>query len=465
MKIGPLIENLLDISQKPKTDFALHMHMSPSGLSKIIVGTRLPLQKEKKAFCRQAASYFSEAVWKTNCYVELEALFPLIYNFTTKLELAQFIAQALEYSLDLEYAAENSENIDFPDREVCYVGIESTLNMLCIIVSNHVRQCHDHEKLDFYSTLPLFSNVSPDLFDRLRISGLSARPGLSYHQILDSNFLSSESSMIGLDFIYAVSNMQLYGDVTLWEADRKHFLTFLLIRGRCLMVFNTYLDGSPAMAVINHKSYLVNYYNAMMMRGMKQITFSGREALEIMKSDINFIDNLIKSGVKAVYSAISIGYMLDEKDLKNFNANATVKRKILKLFNHIMSSDAIFYVSIDAMMDFYRTGKLNVPLLGIVDIPQEERVPYLQRLSNYLIEPKKIQVLNTNMPKLTILHGFDFTIIYHTDSDFSFEKLSFIRSNAIYNGLNQEIESGRMKVLPFTDELWTTFLKGLHVPK
>ena len=46
MKAGQLINSLFEISGVSKTDFAIFMNMSPSGLSKILTGSRLPPQKE-----------------------------------------------------------------------------------------------------------------------------------------------------------------------------------------------------------------------------------------------------------------------------------------------------------------------------------------------------------------------------------------------------------------------------------
>ncbi|WP_349948745.1 hypothetical protein ABFV83_10120 [Lacrimispora sp. BS-2] len=42
MKTGKLLEELIEIAQSPKTDFAISMNMTPSGLSKILKGRRLP---------------------------------------------------------------------------------------------------------------------------------------------------------------------------------------------------------------------------------------------------------------------------------------------------------------------------------------------------------------------------------------------------------------------------------------
>lgn len=159
MRTGLLIEKLIAVSQSSKTNFARYMNMSPSGLSKILTGNRLPLQKEKKAFCRQAAAYFSRALFGPKCYAKLEDIFPIIYDFSTRQELEQFLSQSLQYAMDMEYAAENNISLDFPDREESFLGARSSLNMLCIMISDHIT-LGGKEPLALYTNLPMFSNAS-----------------------------------------------------------------------------------------------------------------------------------------------------------------------------------------------------------------------------------------------------------------------------------------------------------------
>ena len=53
MSTAQLLVKLIDIARIPKTDFALNMHMTPSGLSKILTGKRLPNLKEKKTLAER----------------------------------------------------------------------------------------------------------------------------------------------------------------------------------------------------------------------------------------------------------------------------------------------------------------------------------------------------------------------------------------------------------------------------
>ena len=80
MKAGQLINSLFEISGVSKTDFAIFMNMSPSGLSKILTGSRLPPQKEKRQFCNQSASFFCDALWGGIALRACNRCFPLSMN-------------------------------------------------------------------------------------------------------------------------------------------------------------------------------------------------------------------------------------------------------------------------------------------------------------------------------------------------------------------------------------------------
>ncbi|HBD00533.1 MAG TPA: hypothetical protein DC053_16135, partial [Lachnoclostridium sp.] len=84
MKTGKLLEDLIDIAQTPKTDFAISMNMTPSGLSKILKGGRLPFLKEKRVFSRQAAAYFAEVLYGHGCYLKFMHIFPVLYDFSSR---------------------------------------------------------------------------------------------------------------------------------------------------------------------------------------------------------------------------------------------------------------------------------------------------------------------------------------------------------------------------------------------
>ena len=127
MRTGPLLEELIRIAQISKTDFAISMHMSPSGLSKILTGKRLPSPREKRMFGKQAANDLANAIYCDNCYLKFKNIFPVLYDFTSKYELAMFLADAIGYALDRDFSAQNGENTNYPDREFSFLG-EKTID-------------------------------------------------------------------------------------------------------------------------------------------------------------------------------------------------------------------------------------------------------------------------------------------------------------------------------------------------
>ena len=465
MKIGPMIENLLGIVQKPKAEFAVWMHMSPSGLSKILSGHRLPTLKEKRDFCRQAADFIAEAGWGYECRIRFEPLFPILYDFASAYELACFLEQALSYALDAEYAADNNEAFDAPDRAACYLGEGSALNMLCVLLSVYARG-NGIESFELYSSLPLFDSASLDLFNRLRLSGLAGHARPAFHQFMEAASPAAEPPALDTAFLTTLTGLQQHVDLTLWTACHDvASLPFLLLKGHFLLAFSNLMDGTPVMTLIRGKSYVSSFFNTLMKKDIKKISLSGEEAKEAFQRDPDpaFADQLLGGGIDTVFNAISIGYLLRDSDLDRAEDAVSAKRPMIRLFRHVLTTKAKFYVTIDAMLAFYRTGKLTLPLTGIVRIPREERVAYLSRFNDFLGPEyhEKIVILNSMMPYLTLLLSKDYALIYLTDSECRYEKLHILPGEALRRGMEGDLASGRLNPLPFSVDLWASFLNDM----
>ena len=138
---------------------------------------------------------------------------------------------------------------------------------------------------------------------------------------------------------------------------------------------------------------------------------------------------------------------------------------MIKLFRHILESNTPIYTTQDTTEYFYRSGKLVVPLTGIIKTPHQQRLPYLSRLRAYLGNrpPDSIIILNPNMPKLAILQTSECSILYLTDGQFKNERFHILRTDAVQRGLNIELSSGRFNHLPLGEEIWSTLLQELHI--
>ncbi len=463
MKTGILLEKLINIAQAPKIDFALSMNMAPSGLSKILTGKRLPFLKEKRMFSRQAAEYFAEALYGYNCYLKFDPVFPVIYNFHSKYELELFLSDALEYALDQDFAIENDENRDYPDKESGFLGKKKVLNMFCIIVSDYVVN-HDDTPLEFYSTLPLFCRFYADIFRRVVIASPKKQNQISFNHFFNISSFEVSYDEYNMDVLLSIAQVQQYYDLNLWKIPEKMKQLFLLLKGNFLFVFNIQMDGTPFMSFITHKSYLAAFFNSLMKKDMKKISYNRSEAIAALEADPSFIDRLIHKKIDAVYNFISIGYLVSRQEMDAITDNEILKESILKLFHSIMTGEALFCVTVDAMMHFCATGKAIVPLLGAVDIPHTQRISYLQRFDDYITQENasKIKILNYELPNIAVLCFRGLSIVYVVDNEGRVEKMHYFETDMLNNILGMEIADRNMKTMEFSPDLWDTYMDELQ---
>lgn len=458
MKTGILLEQLISISQMPKTDFAISMNMTPSGLSKILTGRRLPVVKEKRSISEQAAHYFADAIYSPGCYLKFRGIFPVIYDFNSKLELEIFLEAAIAYALERDFALENNESIDYPDKEVSYMGKNSVLNLFCIIVSDYVVDDREIPQ-EFYSTLPLFDQPLGDTFKRVKVTDSERQKSISFHHFFDPSLLGPSHNILS-----AVVNAQKYVDLSLWEMTKKISHRFLLLKGKFLLLFSLMLDGTPLMTLISHRSYISLFFNALMTMDAKKISFSGVEAREALEKDPSFLKKLANARVDAVYNFISIGYLLKGKDMETAAGGQDVKKYILNFFNNVLTKETTFFVTVDAMVAFSATGKAIVPLIGVIDFAPGERVPYLERFNSFINENtrSKIRLINSDLPKVAVfcLQGLNF--IYMIDPAYQSEKIHCFPSNQIHESLSAGIAKGTIKMLEFSPDLWDNYIGELQ---
>jgi hypothetical protein len=457
MRIGLLLEELIDIAQTAKTDFAISMNMAPSGLSKILKGGRLPFIKEKRTFSRRAATYFAESLYSYHCYLKFLPLFPVIYDFSSKYELEMFLSCALEYAIDKDFEYENDGKPVLLDREASFLGKKNILNLFCVLVSDHITSGNDIP-LEFYSTLPLSDHLYFDIFHRIKIANTKKQENIPFNHFINMSCLETPSTDYNLGTLATIARAQKYLDLNLWEINEEIGNPFLLLMGQFLMLFSIQLDGTPLMTFITQKSYLTTFYNSLIRKNTRKISYDGKEARAALANDPSLLFRLTNGPVDAVYNFISIGYLIHEKEMKNIDSDEVVKKAILELFHRILTEETDFYVNIDAMIGFQSSGHAIIPLLGTVDIPLEERISYLKRFDSYIHKDNvnKIRIVNSELPKVAVLCSKGMSIIYLTDNDS--EKIHYFRTDMINNNLKKEIAENNMKIMDFSVDLWNNFL-------
>lgn len=459
MKTGKLLEDLIDIAQTPKTDFAISMNMTPSGLSKILKGGRLPLLKEKRVFSRQAAAYFAEVLYGHGCYLKFMQIFPVLYDFSSRYELEMFLAYAIEYALDHDFDEENNGNLGYPDREASFLGTKTILNMFCVLVSDHIMNNHDIP-LEFYSTLPIFDHSYSDIFQRIKISNAWKRERAPFNQFFDMSAIEVSAGDNKSNLLSYIVKAQEYVDLNLWKITNEMNCFFLLLKGQFLLIFSLQLDGMPLMTFVSHKGYLNIFFNSLVKKDAKKISYSGREAAAALETDPSILTRLKDKHVEAVYNFISIGYLVREKDLEPVNGKEVSKRAVLELFHRILDKETIFYVTMDAMIGFGSTGKAIVPLFGAINFPPVERIPYLQRFNTFINDKSsdKVRIVNSEQPKAAVFCLKGLNLIYTIDHDYKTEKIHCFETDKFNDMLSRVTSESTMKLLDFSPDLWRAYL-------
>lgn len=459
MKTGKLLEDLIEIADIPKTDFAISMNMTPSGLSKILKGGRLPFLKEKRAFCRQAAAYFAEVLYGHGCYLKFMHIFPVIYDFSSRYELEMFLSYAIEYAFDKDFDEENNGNMSYPDREASFLGKKTILNMFCVLISDHIMGSHDLP-LEFYSTLPLFDRYYSDIFQRVKIANPRKGERAVFNHFFDMTSLETSSGDYNTGLLSSIVRAQEYVDLNLWKTTKEMNCLFLLLKGQFLLLFSLQLDGMPLMSFVTHKGYLSVFFNSLMRNDARKISYSGREAAAALEADPSIPSRVMDRHMEAVYNFISIGYLVGEKDLGPAGGREVAKRAVLELFHRILDKDTIFLVTVDAMLGFCSTGKAIVPLFGAVDFLPEERIPYLRRFNSFINDKSsdKVRIVNSEQPKAAVFCLKGLNLIYMIDHDYKEEKVHCFETDLFHEILSRETSDNTMKLLDFSPDLWETYL-------
>lgn len=455
---GVLLETLINISKISKTDFAIYLNMAPSGLSKILNGSRLPYSKEKKQFSRMAAGYFAEALYCHNCQIKLKSIFPVIYDFHSKFELENFLSLAIAYAINKDLDDESGAFLNFPNSELSYLGINNILNMLCILTSDYIVSSAG-ESVEFFSTISICSLFYSDILQRVQLLDTTADKPAVFHQFLTSSTDECVQKNDKTNYLSSIVHAQKYVDLYLWELSEKPDNPYLLLKGKFLLIFCRQPDGTPLMTCIRQKSHVVSCLAALLKMKCNKMTYSQSEIKQILTEHPSHLSKLLEQQPNSLFTSIPMGYLVTEEDLKNSKSDKKNKRLIIDFFKEVLSNDTEFYITIDAMMKFCITGTVVVPLIGQIDIPPDRRIAYLKRLNHFIRNKplNKIIIINSTLPEMTVFGSESQSMIYLLDFNLQ-DKVHTFPSREINNILQREFAGNPQKIVHFSVELWNSYL-------
>lgn len=455
-----LLNKLIQIAQIPKTDFALFLNMTPSGLSKILTASRLPSLKEKKNFSRQAGRYFANIIFSAGCYFKFKDIFPFIYDFHSKDELSAFLAAAIEYTLDLDFMNENGENSNYPDKEIFFLGKKNILNMFCIIVSD-LLHTNPQSEFEVFSTLPIFDHNFSDIFSRIVCFTEKKQASIVFNHLFDKQTFELAYEKDNINIVSVITEFQNSMDLNFWQLSQKIEKDFILIQSHCLFSFSIQLDGTPLLSYITHRGYLAIFFKYLNGLNAAKMSYSSNEIIQYLEQNSTSISDTFVDNIQAIYNFIPVGYLLTQNELSQSQISKSITNKILQLYEQILNSEHTFFISVDLIQNFCTSGKISLPLVGIIDIPPKKRISYLKRLNRYYNEyghHRKIKIVNAEMPRVSMLCAKGFNVIYTFDVNNHREKIHCFNTGVIYNIMQKEVNENHMPIFDFTPELWQVYL-------
>jgi len=464
MKTSKLLESLLIIAKTSKTDFAIYMNISPSGLSKILSGNRLPSIKEKRNFSRRSAHYFAESIYRRHCYLDFTEVFPVIYNFDSVSELELFLTHALDYALEMDYAEENDENLDYRDRELsAYLGSKSILNMICVLASDYVVNSKN-QHLEVYNAIPTCSLLFDEIFNHLKFTPTKKQHHITFNHLFDMQVFENSYHLYDHDYINMMVQAQSVFHFNFWNIQQEDLTLFFLLKDHFLITFQIQIDKTPTMTFITHKGYLNTFYATLMSKkSLKQLSFSQAEVAEILRQNPDFLLSYPTNPIERVYSFLPVGYMTEERDLIGTDYDTPEVRVLLRFFQSILKKETSFYMTLDVIREFFSKGNLIIPLAGTMDIPPEARIPYLLRSNHYASEDQHgvLSFLDGKLSRFAAVSASGLTLIYLMDDEYNEAKFHVFYTDIFNDALKEMTSKASVQTFVSIPDLRDTFLNEL----
>lgn len=415
MKTGILLKSLLDVADMTQKDFAESVFTSPSTISKIITNKHLISPSDEKSFSVKSSRILANSIYESNCYFKFKDIFPVVYDFSSKHDLEQFLLKAFLYAIELD--RENSEAyISKNNAGKHYVGKEHIMQMFCIIASDYLRSDR-HELLEFYSALPLAIGYSQIGLDEIKIVPPELQREIVFHQLFDPTQCQKGADDCAVDDIYTTFKTEMYTDLYRWQAELDPTKPFLLLKDKYIILFDRQIDGTPHMTFITNKQELENIFDhiARIMSKAERLTFTQDDIEEFLSEEPMSGGRIIDG----IINAIS-GLSGDEP------SSDQITEGLRHLLHELVQHETEIFFSADVLKSFIFNSKIFSSLMPVSDIPPQEQINFLNIIRDYMRIYKNapVRIINISLhciiaickdelSLICIINPFSMKVKYH----------------------------------------------------
>lgn len=451
MEFRSVLNELLRIAAVPKADYAEHLGLSASGISKLISSQRLPATYTKKRFIELSAAFFAEHIYGPNCHFKMFDYWPFIIDFKSKYELQSFLKQLLIYYYDKISLADFHAN---QDRAVTYSGTGQILFSTCIIISDGLA---DGNQFDIYNSSPIFQDRHLHAFSRLRISPKLREKNIHFNFLYDLSQPIPTTATTQEDLMGLLRSAEQAFHFDFWSIQVISEF-FVLLKGKFCLQYHAFLDGSPVMTVVHDKPTLATYLDVISKSILQKQAFCLQEIhRELHEPKTAQLLEVIKQATD-VFNFAPIGYLLYPEEVDNLTAPQVLKERINEFIGRIVQGKVNFYINSPSLFQFLTEGDLTVPLVGRTSIKRSERVNYLMRFNLYLENPDlNAYIIDVAITSLVIFLSPVGCLFCAHYPELDLEKIYFLPPGDLTNQVYGFFTSSADKFLRVTPDLWSGF--------
>lgn len=258
MVLSQLLNELLSISGKRQTDYAMVLNYSPSEISRYVTGTRLPPMHLVDAFIQKSGQYFADALWDEGKAAALTSIFPVFAIPQEKECLASFLQHALRCAYESTVFETGEYPVTHPRFNLILFGQAEIEDHMLILLSNIFREEKGEASiwLSYSFMRYLHCPVLPIKRDH-SATRISMNIMFSKNQQIDIDALS------GLMQQWQSASGLL--DVALWLVDHEHTpdsehtQPFYFNVGKYLLLVNETVDNTPVAVRVIKPSVLLTF--------------------------------------------------------------------------------------------------------------------------------------------------------------------------------------------------------------